>query len=346
MSRYKSTNSSIKSHLSTASLPKEEVNVVLLGKQNVGKSAIVVKYLTRRFIREYDPFLEDTYWKPDVVDQQEVLVKVMDTYGKDDKRLPYYLKWADAVLITYSITQQDSFEMALAYLDAINTYSKNLTVSSNELVIILLGNKLDLERTRVIPKSEGESVAAKFSCAFCETTAADDYEYVQQLFHRTVREVRKERERTIISNTINEEPATPEININTNTNANTNTNTNGPSPSSSLSSNSSINFSISNETDKNLSSNIPLPPPMPATLTPKSTPITTNSKSDSQSLTNSYTPSSSLSSIGKSGSLPRVGSASTLSSTTVSTNTNSQTTPSTAKRTPSKTSYVLSKIFK
>ena len=99
MSRYKSSNSSIKSHLSNVSLPKEEVNIVLLGKQNVGKSALVVKYLTKRFIREYDPFLgqcrsfdsaqrlfsfvpEDTYWKPDAVDQQEVLVKVMDTYGK------------------------------------------------------------------------------------------------------------------------------------------------------------------------------------------------------------------------------------------------------------------------
>lgn len=57
MSRYKSSNSSIKSHLSTVSLPKEEVNIVLLGKQNVGKSALVVKYLTKRFIREYDPFL-------------------------------------------------------------------------------------------------------------------------------------------------------------------------------------------------------------------------------------------------------------------------------------------------
>ena len=100
MSRYKSSNSSIKSHLSNVSLPKEEVNIVLLGKQNVGKSALVVKYLTKRFIREYDPFLgqcrafvrqyskvfffvlEDTYWKPDTVDQQDVLVKVMDTYGK------------------------------------------------------------------------------------------------------------------------------------------------------------------------------------------------------------------------------------------------------------------------
>jgi hypothetical protein len=99
---------------------------------------------------------------------------------------------------------------------------------------------------RVIPKCDGEAIAAKFSCAFCETTAADDYEYVQQLFHRTVREVRKERERVVASNSIDEEP------------------------SSSSSSSSSIHFTISNETEK-LSSipNIPLPPPMPANLTQK-----------------------------------------------------------------------------
>jgi uncharacterized protein YxeA len=30
--------------------------------------------------------IEETYWKPDVVDQQEVLVKVMDTYGKVSKK--------------------------------------------------------------------------------------------------------------------------------------------------------------------------------------------------------------------------------------------------------------------
>lgn len=40
--------------------------------------------------------------------------------------------------------------MALAYLDAINGYSKSLSVSTNELVLMLLGTKLDLERIRYI----------------------------------------------------------------------------------------------------------------------------------------------------------------------------------------------------
>lgn len=35
--------------------------------------------------------IEDTYWKPDVVDQQEVLVKVMDTYGKVKKNTKFKL---------------------------------------------------------------------------------------------------------------------------------------------------------------------------------------------------------------------------------------------------------------
>ena len=183
---------------------------------------------------------------------------------------------------------------------------------------------------RVIPKIEGESAAMKFSCAFCETTAADDYEYVQQLFHRTVREVRKERERAVASNTLSDDPLTKPININTNANFS--------SLSSSLSSNSSTHFVTSNEVEKISSSNIPLPPPMPATLAHKAN---RNVKHDSQSLINQSNTNSSFSSSVKSGSLPPTGSSSTLSSTGAN-----STTPTTNKRTVSKTSSVLSKIFK
>jgi hypothetical protein len=127
---------------------------------------------------------------------------------------------------------------------------------------------------RVIPKCEGEAIAAKFSCAFCETTAADDYEYVQQLFHRTVREVRKERERVVASNSIDEEPTTIPLNLNTNF----------ASPSSSSSSSSSIHFTLANETERMPAIPIPLPPPIPPNLTQKQGKLI---KPDSQSSLNS-----------------------------------------------------------
>uniref|UniRef100_A0A8C3L0C0 small monomeric GTPase n=1 Tax=Chrysolophus pictus TaxID=9089 RepID=A0A8C3L0C0_CHRPC len=56
-----------------------ECNVAILGCRGAGKSALTVKFLTKRFISEYDPNLEDTYASEELVDQQPVLLKVMDT---------------------------------------------------------------------------------------------------------------------------------------------------------------------------------------------------------------------------------------------------------------------------
>ncbi|KAG8236398.1 hypothetical protein J437_LFUL014919 [Ladona fulva] len=63
--------------------------------------------------------------------------------GVDPER---YLKWADAYLVVYSITDPDSFETAGRYLDAISNHLR--CVSSYETPMILVGNKADLERYR------------------------------------------------------------------------------------------------------------------------------------------------------------------------------------------------------
>lgn len=180
---------------------------------------------------------------------------------------------------------------------------------------------------RVVPKVDGESVANKFSCAFCETTAADDYEYVQQLFHRTVREVRKERERAAASNVIDEEPSVTAVHNTANSNV--------PLSSSSSSSTSSIHFSNFNEGEKASSPNIPLPPPMPATLAHRAA---KTAKTEPQTPVHTPPTGSPLTTAVK------TGSTTTLSSTASGPPLPPPST-TTAKRTPSKTS-VFSKIFK
>ncbi|CAF5176200.1 unnamed protein product, partial [Rotaria magnacalcarata] len=134
---------------------------------------------------------------------------------------------------------------------------------------------------------------------------------------RTVREVRKERERVVASNSIDEEPPTT-IPINSIATF--------PSPSSSSSSSSSIPFTISNDTERSVLSaiSIPVPPPMPTSFIQKTTKLI---KPDSQTSMNSL-----LSPTTKAG-----------SPTTA--NTVPPTTISNTKRSSSKTS-VFSKIFK
>ncbi|MCJ8737530.1 hypothetical protein PDJAM_G00025060 [Pangasius djambal] len=172
-----------------------ECNIVVLGAMGSGKSALTVKFLTKRFISEYDPNLEDTYSSEEMVDQQPVLVKVMDTADQNGPvNCDRYLAWASAFLIVYSIDNRLSFEVCQQYVEAVTLYTKGL---QPEAPIILVGNKVDMERYRQVNKADGAALAARFGCLFFEVSACLDFVSVQNVFYEAVREVRREAERSL-----------------------------------------------------------------------------------------------------------------------------------------------------
>ncbi|OXB77653.1 UNVERIFIED_CONTAM: hypothetical protein H355_002962 [Colinus virginianus] len=170
-----------------------ECNVAVLGCRGAGKSALTVKFLTKRFISEYDPNLEDTYTSEELVDQQPVLLKVMDTADQDGPvNCERYLRWANAFLVVYSIEDRRSFEGCSRYLDVLARHARGCQRHSP---VLLLGNKLDMEQYRQVTKAEGTSLAARFGCLFYEVSACQDFAAVQHVFHQAVRELRRKAER-------------------------------------------------------------------------------------------------------------------------------------------------------
>ncbi|XP_032273854.1 ras-like protein family member 12 isoform X2 [Phoca vitulina] len=123
-----------------------EVNLAILGRRGAGKSALTVKFLTRRFISEYDPNLEDTYSSEETVDHQPVHLRVMDTADLDTPRnCERYLNWAHAFLVVYSMDSRQSFKDSSSYLELLALHAKETQRSSPAL---LLGNKLDMAQYR------------------------------------------------------------------------------------------------------------------------------------------------------------------------------------------------------
>ncbi|KAJ0056705.1 hypothetical protein NL108_012212 [Boleophthalmus pectinirostris] len=176
----------------TAAPERCECNLVLLGATGSGKSALIVKFLTKRFISEYDPRLEDIYASEEIVDQQPVVVRVMDTYDQDGPvNTERYLTWANAFIVVYGIDNQDSFKVCHKYLDTLSVHNKTF---KSHTPIVLLGNKLDMERYRGVSKSEGEELASRFGCLFYEISACMDFQDVQQIFHEAVRRARRDGE--------------------------------------------------------------------------------------------------------------------------------------------------------
>ncbi|XP_025929112.1 ras-like protein family member 12 [Apteryx rowi] len=151
-----------------------ECNLALLGCRGAGKSALTVKFLTKRFISEYDPNLEDTYTSEELVDQQPVLLKVMDTADQDGPvNCERYLRWASAFLVVYSIEDKRSFAGCRRYLDVLAAGAR-----PRARPVLLLGNKLDMEPYRQVTKAEGLSLAAAFGCLFFEVSACLGFEAV------------------------------------------------------------------------------------------------------------------------------------------------------------------------
>ncbi|XP_050007975.1 ras-like protein family member 12 isoform X2 [Alexandromys fortis] len=123
-----------------------EVNLAILGRRGAGKSALTVKFLTKRFISEYDPNLEDTYSSEETVDHQPVHLRVMDTADLDTPRnCERYLNWAHAFLVVYSVDSRQSFEGSSSYLELLALHAKE---TQRGYPALLLGNKLDMAQYR------------------------------------------------------------------------------------------------------------------------------------------------------------------------------------------------------
>ncbi|OWK16040.1 RRAD [Cervus elaphus hippelaphus] len=163
--------------------------VLLLGAPGVGKSA-----LARIFGGVEDgPEAEaagHTYDRSIMVDGEEASLMVYDIWDQDGGRwLPgHCLAMGDAYVIVYSVTDKGSFEKASELRVQLRRARQ-----TDDVPIILVGNKSDLVRSREVSLDEGRACAVVFDCKFIETSAALHHN-VQALFEGVVRQIRLRRD--------------------------------------------------------------------------------------------------------------------------------------------------------
>ncbi|XP_040900606.1 ras-like protein family member 11B [Toxotes jaculatrix] len=169
-----------------------EVNILLLGAHGVGKSALTVRFLTRRFIGEYGD-IESVYSRVDRIDGQEICFNIWDSQfaqaGESSCSLTdKQLQWADGLILVYSICDRGSFDVVRQQLQQIRRSRKPLSVP-----VLIVGNKRDLQRHRSVSGEEGRLLALSQRCGFFEVSAAEAYHGVLLVFHRLVDLVRESR---------------------------------------------------------------------------------------------------------------------------------------------------------
>ncbi|KGL97093.1 Ras-related protein Rab-2A, partial [Charadrius vociferus] len=76
-----------------------------------------------------------------------------------------YYRGAAGALLVYDITRRDTFNHLTTWLEDARQHS------NSNMVIMLIGNKSDLESRREVKKEEGEAFAREHGLIFMETSA-------------------------------------------------------------------------------------------------------------------------------------------------------------------------------
>nr|XP_046171447.1 ras-related and estrogen-regulated growth inhibitor-like protein [Oncorhynchus gorbuscha] len=164
-------------------------NVVVLGTGRVGKSALTVRFLTRRFIGEYGD-IESIFSHNVIVDGRDITFNIWDSpYYQDlSRETSLYEKrvqWADGFVLVYSICDRASFNAVTKLIQSIKDY-----LGMDKVPIVIVGNKKDLNHRRTVLSEEGRLLALTTACQFYEVTAAENYNSILMVFHGLIDRIR------------------------------------------------------------------------------------------------------------------------------------------------------------
>ncbi|KAL8614748.1 Ras-related protein Rap-1b [Nucella lapillus] len=165
-----------------------EYKLVVLGSGGVGKSALTVQFVQGIFMEKYDPTIEDAYRKQVEVDGQQCMLEILDTAGTEQftAMRDLYLKNGQGFLLVYSIISQSTFN------DLQELHEQILRVKDTDNVpLLLIGNKCDLEDERMVGKDQGQNLARQISCGFLETSAKTRVN-VSEIFLDLVRQINRQ----------------------------------------------------------------------------------------------------------------------------------------------------------
>jgi len=127
------------------------LKVVLLGEGRVGKTSILLRYVRDEFAEKQQSTLQASYLDKRIsVGTTNAQMSVWDTAGQERFHAlgPIYYRDADGALLVYDITDAESFNKVKKWIKELRK------IVGNDIVIVIAGNKVDLERNRQVDEKQ------------------------------------------------------------------------------------------------------------------------------------------------------------------------------------------------
>ncbi|KAH0711437.1 hypothetical protein KY289_007396 [Solanum tuberosum] len=144
--------------------------VVLIGDSAVGKSQILARFARNEFSLDSKATIGVEFQtRTLVIQHKSVKAQIWDTAGQERYRAvtSAYYRGAVGALLVYDITKRQTFDHIPRWLEELRAHA------DKNIVIMLIGNKTDLEDQRAVPTEDAKEFAQKEGLFFLETSAME-----------------------------------------------------------------------------------------------------------------------------------------------------------------------------
>ena len=165
--------------------------LVLIGDSGVGKTNILSRYISNEFSLATQSTVGVEFGSK-IIKKNDKLIKlqIWDTAGQERYKsiTSAYYKGSKGALVVYDISRNATFENVDKWIGELKANG------SEDVLIMLVGNKSDLEDKRQVQTEEVKKKAEQYKIAFCETSALDG-KNIDHAFDSLINEIAKKVEK-------------------------------------------------------------------------------------------------------------------------------------------------------
>eukprot|EP01099_Mayorella_cantabrigiensis_P003863 TRINITY_DN2902_c0_g1_i1.p1 TRINITY_DN2902_c0_g1~~TRINITY_DN2902_c0_g1_i1.p1 ORF type:complete len:227 (-),score=55.95 TRINITY_DN2902_c0_g1_i1:59-703(-) len=159
--------------------------VILVGDSGVGKSNLLSRFTRNEFFAETKSTIGVEFATKSIkTDGKVIKAQIWDTAGQERYRAitTAYYRGAVGALLVYDISKKDTFRNIERWLTELRSNA------SENIVVMLVGNKSDLAHLREVEVDSASDFAKKNSLSFIETSARESSN-VEQAFITILTEI-------------------------------------------------------------------------------------------------------------------------------------------------------------
>ena len=158
--------------------------IVLLGDTAVGKSCLTVRFVRNEYSEFQEPTIGAAFLAKNIDYQGKKLkLEIWDTAGQERYRslAPMYYRGAKAAVVVYDITKKDTLTGAKNWIAELQSRQAGC-------VIILVGNKIDLNKSRTVDADDVKEYARSYHLIHIEASAKTGNN-VEEIFNIICKEI-------------------------------------------------------------------------------------------------------------------------------------------------------------